>query len=200
MPPSSLRRPVSPLLTSRNEGQPLALMESLGRGCPPVSYDIRYGPSDVIEDSVNGFLVPAQDIAAAAERVVKLCTDPELARAMGQAAWESSEQFSDPAVVGQWLTSGQAWRQVPIVCSCPDGILPKRSWALPTPADSKSMGELTWRRELRPRRRATAAGAPGDWPTCRGRPLSIACRGRWNGRPGRCGCTLGDGRTAREGV
>ncbi|NKX52811.1 glycosyltransferase, partial [Arthrobacter deserti] len=33
------------LLTSRNEGQGLVLMESLGRGCPPVSYDIRYGPS-----------------------------------------------------------------------------------------------------------------------------------------------------------
>ena len=29
------------LLTSRNEGQPLSLMESLGRGCPPVAYDIR---------------------------------------------------------------------------------------------------------------------------------------------------------------
>ncbi|MGM0929056.1 MAG: glycosyltransferase [Actinomycetota bacterium] len=139
------------LLTSRNEGQPLALMESLGRGCPPVSYDIRYGPSDVIEDSVNGFLVPAQDIAAAAERVIKLCTDPELARAMGQAAWESSEQFSDPAVVGQWAdVLEQAWRQVPDRVALSRTEFTLEELGLPATGGLEIHGELTWRQSSGP--------------------------------------------------
>ncbi|EMY35239.1 glycosyl transferase group 1 protein [Arthrobacter crystallopoietes BAB-32] len=100
------------LLTSRNEGQPLSLMESLGRGCPPIAYDIRYGPSDVIEDGVNGFLVPAQDVGAAAARTIQMCDDDDLARRMGEAAWERSERFSDEAVVAQWArTIEGAWNQ-----------------------------------------------------------------------------------------
>ncbi|GLB68564.1 hypothetical protein AHIS1636_30060 [Arthrobacter mangrovi] len=100
------------LLTSRNEGQPLSLMESLGRGCPPVAYDIRYGPSDVIEDGLNGFLVPARDVAAAADRVIRLCDDDDLARRLGAVAWERSERFSDAAVLQQWAaTIETAWRQ-----------------------------------------------------------------------------------------
>ncbi|WP_246263052.1 glycosyltransferase [Arthrobacter mobilis] len=139
------------LLTSRNEGQPLALMESLGRGCPPVSYDIRYGPSDVIEDGVNGFLVPARDTAAAAERVVRLCTDAELAREMGRRAWERSEAFSDTAVIGQWAAVlEQAWRQVPdrVVLSGLDFTL--RELGLPAAGGLEIEGELAWRQSAGP--------------------------------------------------
>lgn len=100
------------LLTSRNEGQPLALMESMGYGCPPVSYDIRYGPSDVIQDGHNGFLVPNGNAAEAAARVVQICTNEELARDMGRAAWEYSDRFSDVKVMSQWQeTLEQVWRQ-----------------------------------------------------------------------------------------
>ncbi|MCW2131847.1 glycosyltransferase [Arthrobacter sp. VKM Ac-2550] len=100
------------LLTSRNEGQPLSLMESLGRGCPPVSYDIRYGPSDVIDDGENGFLVSAGDVDAAADRVIQLCGGDELAQKMGEVAWDRSIRFSDTAVINQWaLAIEKAWDQ-----------------------------------------------------------------------------------------
>lgn len=100
------------LLTSRNEGQPLALMESMGYGCPPVSYDIRYGPSDVIQDGHNGFLVSNGNAAEAAARVVQICTNEELARDMGRAGWEYSDRFSDVRVMRQWQdTLEQVWRQ-----------------------------------------------------------------------------------------
>ena len=56
------------MLTSRLEGQSLVLMESIGRGCPGVAYDIRYGPGTLIRDGVNGYLVPFGDEAAAADR------------------------------------------------------------------------------------------------------------------------------------
>lgn len=87
------------LLTSTMEGQPLALLESLGRGCPPVSFDIRYGPADVIDDGVNGYLVQSGDLRAAADRVARLCTDPGAARRLSDAAWDSAKSFSEDAVL-----------------------------------------------------------------------------------------------------
>ena len=47
------------LLTSRTEGQSLTIVESMAHGCIPIAYDIDYGPSDIITDGVDGFLVPA---------------------------------------------------------------------------------------------------------------------------------------------
>jgi poly(glycerol-phosphate) alpha-glucosyltransferase len=134
------------LLTSRFEGQPLALMESLGQGCPPVSYNIRYGPGDVIEDGVNGFLVAAGDVDAAAERVVRLCTDDGLARGMGQAAWEGSARFSDDAVMVQWArVIDQAWRQHPGRLVVPELDFAPAELTLDASGGLQLSGEVTWR-------------------------------------------------------
>ncbi|MFD1213873.1 glycosyltransferase [Arthrobacter sp. GCM10027362] len=133
------------LLTSRFEGQPLALMESLGRGCPPVSYDIRYGPRDVVEDGRNGFLVPPGDTEAAAERVVRLCTDDQLARSLGEAAWAGSAKFSDEAVMAQWAqVIDQAWRQVPDRLLVPGLDFVLTELTLHAAGGLSFRGDLTW--------------------------------------------------------
>lgn len=49
------------LLTSRMEGFSLALLEASSYGVPSVSYDIDYGPSEIIDDGRTGYLVPADD-------------------------------------------------------------------------------------------------------------------------------------------
>jgi len=41
------------LLTSAYEGFPLSVLESMSRGCPVISYDIRYGPAEML-DSKSG--------------------------------------------------------------------------------------------------------------------------------------------------
>lgn len=133
------------LLTSVFEGQPLALMESLGRGCPPVSYDIRYGPDDVIEDGRNGFLVEPGDRDAAAERVVRLCTDEALARTLGRAAWESSARFSDAAVTAQWAqVIKQGWRQVPGRLEVPGLDFALADLTFHADGGLRLRGDLTW--------------------------------------------------------
>lgn len=87
---------------SHYEGLPLAMMESLGRGCPVVSYDIDYGPSDLLEDGFNGYLVPVGDARAAADRIVGLISEPELAAGMSRKAWERAASFGEDAVVERW--------------------------------------------------------------------------------------------------
>ena len=73
-------------MTSSFEGYPLSTLESMSRGCPVVSYDIKYGPREQISDGVEGFLVPAGDVELLAQRVIELLRSPELVRRMSAAA------------------------------------------------------------------------------------------------------------------
>jgi poly(glycerol-phosphate) alpha-glucosyltransferase len=73
------------LLTSRFEGYPLSTLESLSRACPVVSYDIKYGPREQLEDGVSGFLVAPGDVDALAARMIELLRSPELVQRIGEA-------------------------------------------------------------------------------------------------------------------
>jgi len=91
------------LLTSKSEGLPLALVEGMSAGCIPIAYDISYGPADLIEDGRNGFLVPAGDIDALAQRIIDLQRMPSRAvEAMRRRAMATSERFHDRAVTRAW--------------------------------------------------------------------------------------------------
>jgi poly(glycerol-phosphate) alpha-glucosyltransferase len=99
------------LLTSRNEGQGLVLMESLGRGCPAVAFDIQYGPSDIIDEGETGYLVPGGDASAAAERIVRICTDNDLSERLSATAWAKSVRFSDSEIIRGWAKTITTVRQ-----------------------------------------------------------------------------------------
>jgi glycosyltransferase involved in cell wall biosynthesis len=70
------------LLTSRNEGTPVALIESLASGVPGVSTDVG-GVPDVIEHANIGLLAPFGDARALADHINALIDDPSRGRAMG---------------------------------------------------------------------------------------------------------------------
>ena len=101
------------LITSETEGTPLVLLEGMAACCIPISFDIRYGPSDIIRDRVNGFLVPDGDTASMAAAIAELQSLPaEKVSAMRQAAMESVQSFNDAAVLKLWekeLT--RAWKR-----------------------------------------------------------------------------------------
>lgn len=91
------------LLTSRVEGQSLVLLESLAAGCIPVSYDIKYGPSSLIEDGHNGFLVEPGNIDQLTATIIRLVEAPasELDR-MRHAGLESIEQYKPERIAEEW--------------------------------------------------------------------------------------------------
>ncbi|MEV6632051.1 glycosyltransferase family 4 protein [Actinoplanes sp. NPDC051470] len=90
------------VLSSRFEGLPMVLLEAMTQGLPAVAYDCPTGPREVIEDGVNGRLVPPEDVDALAAALCELIEDPERLRAMGAAALTSSEPFSMPSVSAHW--------------------------------------------------------------------------------------------------
>ncbi|MEA2503890.1 MAG: hypothetical protein QOG36_933 [Actinomycetota bacterium] len=75
------------VLTSRNEGTPVALIEAGAAGRPVVATDVG-GVAEVVRDGASGFVVPPGDAAALAARVGTLLDDPAAGRAMGLAGRE----------------------------------------------------------------------------------------------------------------
>ncbi len=71
------------LLTSRNEGTPVALIESLAAAVPGVSTNVG-GVSDVIADADVSLLAPFGDARALAAHVSTLIEDPVRRHAMGE--------------------------------------------------------------------------------------------------------------------
>ncbi len=71
------------LLTSRNEGTPVALIESLAAGVPGVSTNVG-GVTDVLDTEAVGLLAPFGDAVALSDHIVSLLGDPVRRRAMGE--------------------------------------------------------------------------------------------------------------------
>lgn len=97
------------LLTSNNEAFGLVLVESMALGCIPISYDMPYGPAEIITNGVDGFVVPADDIRALAQAIRKVAgmTPAELVP-MREAAYLRAKDFNDESITEQWATIMQS--------------------------------------------------------------------------------------------
>ncbi|MGI8433246.1 MAG: glycosyltransferase [Nocardioidaceae bacterium] len=90
------------VMTSQVEGYPLATLESMSRGCPVISYDIKYGPREQITDGVDGFLVEDGDIQGIAKRVIDVLNSPGLAQRMSSAARLKAEDHGAERFLRDW--------------------------------------------------------------------------------------------------
>lgn len=87
------------IVASREEGGPMALMESMSSHVPVVSTRVGMAP-DLLSDGVTGFLVEAPDGALIAAKVDELLSLPDGGAAMKLAAREAVK-VADWSVVGQ---------------------------------------------------------------------------------------------------
>lgn len=85
-------------MPSRYEGFSYLLLEALDAGLPVVCTPVG-GVSEAIEDGVNGFVVPHEDVEALANRLTQLVDDPNLRAAMGLRARQRSARFSLPRMI-----------------------------------------------------------------------------------------------------
>lgn len=79
-------------MTSVQEGLPLALLEAMTLGCPPVVTRVG-GIGAVIDDGVNGFIVEPRDPRAHADRILTLLEDTPLRGRIAAAARERASTF-----------------------------------------------------------------------------------------------------------
>ena len=88
------------VLTSRHEGLPRAVVESLVAGVPVVATAVD-GTVDVVRHGVNGYLAPSGDVAALARGVCALLEEPRLRQDMARAAGQGLEEFDIDVMVRQ---------------------------------------------------------------------------------------------------
>jgi glycosyltransferase involved in cell wall biosynthesis len=77
--------------TSDSEGCPNAVVEAMAGGRAVVATDVGDIPY-LVEDGKTGFVVPRGDDSALVERMVKLITDQDLCRSMGEAGRAKAER------------------------------------------------------------------------------------------------------------
>lgn len=80
--------------SSVSEGFPNALIEAMSAGLPCISFDCEAGPSDIIEDGENGFLVPVRDVDAFSKTMQNLMSDAQLRRKVGVNAQKVNQKYS----------------------------------------------------------------------------------------------------------
>jgi len=78
---------------SKTETQGIVVAEAMAAGTVPVAVD-KMGPTDVISDKIDGFLVP-ENIDEFADKILRLLKDDNLRAVMSQKAIEKAKNFSD---------------------------------------------------------------------------------------------------------
>ena len=90
------------ILTSIYEPFGLVMPEAMSCGIPVVAFDCPYGPSEIISDGKDGFLVDCYDVEAFANRLCMLIENEALRKQMGQYAAQSSLRFKKEVIMPQW--------------------------------------------------------------------------------------------------
>ncbi len=88
--------------TSKYEGFPNALLEAMYFAMACVSTDCPSGPSSLIEDGVNGFLIPVDDQKALEERLSALIDNQKEIETIGKAAELSTARFAVEKIKLEW--------------------------------------------------------------------------------------------------
>ena len=76
----------------------IALVEAMAAGLPVVATDIP-GYREVVDDGVEGLLVPPRDAEALAEALVRVLTEPTVRERLGRAGRERARRYDWPVVV-----------------------------------------------------------------------------------------------------
>jgi len=90
------------VLSSRYEGFGMVLIEAMSFGIPCVSFDCNYGPSDIIKNNEDSFLIKNGDEKDFAKKLQLLMKDESLRKEMGEKARKNVERFLPENVVKNW--------------------------------------------------------------------------------------------------
>jgi len=89
------------VMCSLFEGFPMVLLEASECGLPLVSYDCPTGPSNIISEGKNGYLVPAGDVEGLSDAICRMMENPDR-ESFGKESKKVASAFSMPSIMKQW--------------------------------------------------------------------------------------------------
>ena len=89
-------------LTSYIEGLPLVLLEAKVNHVPSISFNILTGPSEIINDGYNGYLIQDGDISSFAEKLGILMESDDLRYTFSCHTCEGIDKFRKNEILKQW--------------------------------------------------------------------------------------------------
>jgi len=91
------------IMTSKAEGFGLTLIESISNGCPAFAFDIKYGPSEIIDDGKTGYLLPRFNKEMFAQRIIAYLEDVDMQKKMSENCYEAAPEFSNDNFMKKWF-------------------------------------------------------------------------------------------------
>lgn len=88
--------------TSKSEGFPNVLIEAMYFELPCISTDCPNGPSEIINEGSNGFLIPVDDQNALEKKLKLLMLSDDLCNNIGQDAFISAKNYETDSIVKKW--------------------------------------------------------------------------------------------------
>jgi GalNAc-alpha-(1->4)-GalNAc-alpha-(1->3)-diNAcBac-PP-undecaprenol alpha-1,4-N-acetyl-D-galactosaminyltransferase len=91
------------VLSSRTEGFPNALCESMANGCPSIAFDCLTGPSEIINHPHNGILVEAENIPELTQAMQELADNPEKRNSISKESKKLADRLSINTISSKWF-------------------------------------------------------------------------------------------------
>ena len=91
------------VMTSYYEGLPLSLLEAQNSKLPIISFDCATGPAEIVENNVNGYLIPCYDIDLMADKIRDLIKDIEKRKEFSNNSQINFEKFKKEKILEQWI-------------------------------------------------------------------------------------------------